>query len=180
MKTSIDRLSMRVKVKTWDHPKKNTTMVEAVYCYWGIALMFPATTTPGASAERVDQGRSGGVLSNYVNQQRKKTFTKLNPFILVFCIYWLLRAPNTMVLLCGPCYPCPYACIRPCLLSFLHSATSAGFYLIIVSITHCHFGNNRCTTAIHWQHQMIPHHQAIASTPILAEIAWELVKIRLI
>jgi hypothetical protein len=45
-------------------------MVEAVYRYWGIALAFPATTTPGASAERVDQGRSGGVLSNYEDQQK--------------------------------------------------------------------------------------------------------------
>ena len=39
------------------------------------------------------------------------------------------------------------------------------------SITHCHFGNNHGTAAIHRQHQMIPHHQAIASTPILVEIA---------
>jgi hypothetical protein len=39
------------------------------------------------------------------------------------------------------------------------------------SITHCHFGNNHGTAAIHRQHQMIPHHQAIGSTPILAEIA---------
>ena len=39
------------------------------------------------------------------------------------------------------------------------------------SITHCHFGNNHGAAAIHRQNQMIPHYQAIASTPILAEIA---------
>jgi hypothetical protein len=38
-------------------------------------------------------------------------------------------------------------------------------------ITHCQFGNNHGASAIHRQHQMIPHHQVIASTPILAEIA---------
>jgi hypothetical protein len=43
----------------------------------------------------------------------------------------------------------------------------------LTSITHCHFGNNHGAAAIHQQHQMIPHHhhQAIASTPILVEIA---------
>ena len=47
----------------------------------------------------------------------------------------------------------------------------------LTSITHCHFGNNHGAAAIHQQHQMIPHHQAIASTPILTEIAQKLAKI---
>ena len=38
-------------------------------------------------------------------------------------------------------------------------------------IAHCHLGNNHCTATIHRQRQAIPHHQAIASTPIRAEIA---------
>jgi hypothetical protein len=39
------------------------------------------------------------------------------------------------------------------------------------SITHCHFRNNHSAATIHQQHPMISHHQVIASTPILAEIA---------
>jgi hypothetical protein len=38
-------------------------------------------------------------------------------------------------------------------------------------IAHCHLGNNHCTSTIHRQRQAIPLYQAIASTPILAEIA---------
>ena len=37
-------------------------------------------------------------------------------------------------------------------------------------ITHCHFGNDHGAPAIHRQHHMIPHYQAIASTPILAKL----------
>jgi hypothetical protein len=46
-----------------------------------------------------------------------------------------------------------------------------------ILIKHSHFGSNHGTAAIHQQHQMIPHHQAIASTSILAEIGRELTKI---
>ena len=41
------------------------------------------------------------------------------------------------------------------------------------SIKHRHFGSNCSAAAIHPQHQTIPHHQATASTSILAEIARE-------
>jgi hypothetical protein len=46
-----------------------------------------------------------------------------------------------------------------------------------ILIKHSHFGSNHGTSAIHQQHQTIPHYQAIASTSILAEIAQELTKI---
>jgi len=43
-------------------------------------------------------------------------------------------------------------------------------------IKHHHYVSSCGTTAIHWQWQSIPHHQAIASTSILTEIARELAK----
>jgi hypothetical protein len=46
-----------------------------------------------------------------------------------------------------------------------------------ILIKHNGFVSNHGTAAIHQQHQRIPHHQAIASTSILAEIARELTKI---
>ena len=46
-----------------------------------------------------------------------------------------------------------------------------------ILIKHSRFGSNHGTSSIHQQHQTIPHHQAIASTSILAEIARELTKI---
>ena len=46
-----------------------------------------------------------------------------------------------------------------------------------ILIKHSRFGSNHVTSSIHQQHQTIPHHQAIASTSILAEIARELTKI---
>jgi hypothetical protein len=45
------------------------------------------------------------------------------------------------------------------------------------SVTHLRFGSDYGASTIHRQHQTIPHHQAIASTSILAEIARELTKI---
>ena len=46
-----------------------------------------------------------------------------------------------------------------------------------ILIKHSHFESNHGTTAIHQQHQTIPHHQAIASTSILVDIAQEFTKI---
>jgi hypothetical protein len=45
------------------------------------------------------------------------------------------------------------------------------------SVTHLRFGSDNGASTIHRQHQTIPHHQAIASTSIHAEIARELTKI---
>jgi hypothetical protein len=46
-----------------------------------------------------------------------------------------------------------------------------------ILIKHCHFGSDCGASAIHQRRQKIPHHQALASTSILAEIARELAKI---
>ena len=57
----------------------------------------------------------------------------------------------------------------------IQSSTSLPSHLLrYTSINHCHFECNCSATAIHWQCQTIPHHQAVASTSILAEIAREL------
>jgi len=45
------------------------------------------------------------------------------------------------------------------------------------SIKHQHFGSDYGAAAIHRQRQTIHHHQAIANTPIIKKIAWELAKI---
>jgi len=57
------------------------------------------------------------------------------------------------------------------------SASLPSHLLKYTSIKHCHFECDCSATAIHRQCQTIPHHQAIASTSILVEIARELVKI---
>lgn len=92
-----------------------------------LALAFPATSPPGSSSEGVNQGRCGGVLANYDDQPRKKLTSKLVDYILVFCIYLLLHAPNTMVL-----HRSCASCLWPCLLSFLNSTMSTSFWLIVV------------------------------------------------
>jgi hypothetical protein len=60
---------------------------------------------------------------------------------------------------------------------YIQSRASLPAHLLkYISIKHHHFGSNWGTVAIHQQRQTIPHHQAIAITSILAEIAQELVK----
>jgi hypothetical protein len=44
-------------------------------------------------------------------------------------------------------------------------------------IEHCPFGSNCGAAAIHQQHEIVFHYQAIVSTPILKEIAQKLAKI---
>ena len=46
----------------------------------------------------------------------------------------------------------------------------------IISIEHHHLARNHDAAAFNQQYTMVPHHQAIASTPILVEIARELTK----
>ena len=60
----------------------------------------------------------------------------------------------------------------------IQSSTSLPWYLPKhTSIKHHHFECDSSAAAIHWQWQTIPYHQAIASTLILAKMAWELAKI---
>ena len=55
----------------------------------------------------------------------------------------------------------------------IQSSTSPPSHLLkYTSIKHCHFGSDCGATAIHRQCHTIPYHQAIASTSILAQIAW--------
>ena len=51
---------------------------------------------------------------------------------------------------------------------------------LFTSVIHPRFGSDNSASTIQRQHQTIPHHQAIAFTSILAEIAQELTKIHLI
>jgi hypothetical protein len=50
--------------------------------------------TPVASAEGVGQGRCGWILQNNKNLPRKKLFSKLNDFILVFTSFQLSMPPK--------------------------------------------------------------------------------------
>ena len=64
---------------------------------------------------------------------------------------------------------------------YIQSSTSLPPHLPkFIPIKHCHFRSNHSTAAIYQQRQMIPYHQAAATTPILGVIDLELVKIHLI
>ena len=62
-------------------------------------------------------------------------------------------------------------------LRYIQSSTSFPPHLPkFIPIKHCHFRSNHSAAAIYQQRQMIPYHQATATTPILGVIALELVK----